>query len=103
MQAGGKLRGVRSSLEGFGVRSYGRGIDDGNEYAGICDLGSAASLTADKSTNRSVNFPGIRPISHDVPADVFLLVAVDDEHIDEGLLLCSERIALELTAHGAQF
>jgi hypothetical protein len=60
------------------VRSYGGGIDDGNEYADICDRRRVASVAADNSTNRSVNFPRRRPCSHEVSANVFLRVAIGD-------------------------
>jgi hypothetical protein len=89
-------------LEGFGVRSYGGGIDDGNEYADICDRRRVASVAADNSASRGVNFPRIRKSSNEVSGDIFLRVAVDDEHIEEGLLLCSARGAFELSTSGAQ-
>src|SRR5229473_1442380 len=72
-------------LKGFCMRSYGGGIDDGNENASVRNLGSVASVAADNPANRGANFPSIFEGSHEVSADVFLCVAAangeDEEHV----------------------
>ena len=65
-------------LKRFGVRSYSRGIDNGDEYAGIRDLRSIASIPTNNATYRGTDLARVVESTDEVGTDVFPRISAAD-------------------------